>query len=307
MLRWMLIPMNNNKEEIFMSVKSILDGIVSDIEQHNSTVTTIMAEYRTVVAAAKQEAAAYKDEAGELAKRKTPLIATTRHRIKAADERLAGAVSAAVSKLKKEMSGYLSKPANPELLAQLKTYTDFGLKMSRTELDAHILAAEGNYTALRAIQKVAADSGFTVTIQEGFEEDLATIARLGHVPSMYCPHEYLSEGLEVLPDRPFFREDGTAAHSTGRPDSIYLLIKSGAFNAARRELANISEKWGTAFVPTISELKPVRDHETGAVLSTPEQQHAQVVEAAAETVDIKTTIQGLKADPNCQAILDLYI
>jgi len=126
-----------------MKVKEVLNRTVSDIEQHKSTVTTIMAEYRKGVAAAKQEAARYKDEAGELAKRKAPLIADARHRIKAADERLAGAVSAVVLKLKKEMSGHLSKPAAPELLAQLKTYTDFGLKMSRTELDAHILAAEG--------------------------------------------------------------------------------------------------------------------------------------------------------------------
>lgn len=290
-----------------MKVKEVLNGIVSDIEQHNSAVTAIMVEYRKGAAAAEREAVAYKDEAGELAKRKAPLIADARHRIKAADERLAGAVSTAVLKLKKEMSGYLSKPAAPELLAQLKTYTDFGLKMSRTELDAHILAAEGNYTALRAIQKVAADSGFTVTIPEGFEEDLATIARLGHVPSMYCPHEYLSEGLEVLPDRPFFREDGTVAHSTGRPDSIYLLMKAGAFNAAHSELTNISEKWGTAFVPSISDLKPVKDPETGKVVSTPEQQHTQAVEAAAEMTDIRATVQGLKADPNCQSILDLYI
>lgn len=289
-----------------MKVKELLNGIVSDIEQHNSTVIAIMAEYRTGVATAKQEAARYKDEAGELAKRKAPLIATARHRIKAADTRLADAVNAAVSKLKKEMSGYLSKPANPELLAQLKTYTDFGLKMTRTELDAHILAAEGNYTALRAIQRVATDSGFTVTIPEGFEEDLATIAKLGRVPSMLCPAEYLSEGMEVLPDIPHFADDGSVAYSANRPDSIYLLIQSGAFNAARRELANISEKWGTAFIPTISELKPVRNPDTGEV-TTPEQQHTQAVEAAAETVDIKTTIQGLKADPNCQPILDLYI
>lgn len=290
-----------------MNVKSILNGVVSDIEQHNTTVTTIMAEYRTGVATAKQEAARYKDEAGELAKRKAPLIATARHRIKAADTRLADAVNAAVPKLKKEMSGYLSKPANPELLAQLKTYTDFGLKMTRTELDAHILAAEGNYTALRAIQRVATDSGFTVTIPEGFENDLAKIATLGYVPSMYCPADYLAEGKEVLPDIPHFADDGTVMYSADRPDNIYLLIRAGGFNSARKELAEISKKWNTAFVPTISELKTVKDAATGEVISTPEQQHTQAVEAAAETVDIKTTIQGLKADPNCQPILDLYI
>ena len=153
---------------------------------------------------------------------------------------------------------------------------------------------------------MAENSGFTVTIPEGFEEDLATIAKLGRVPSMWCPAEYLSEGMEVLPDIPHFADDGSVAYTSNRPDSIYLLIQSGAFNAARRELTNISEKWSRAFVPTISELKPVEDA-TGEVISTPEQQHAQAVEAAAEAVDIKTTIQGLKADPDCQSILDLYI
>lgn len=290
-----------------MKVKDVLSGIESAIEQHNSSVTATMEEYRKGVSAAKREAAAYKDEAAELAKRKASLIAAARHRIKVADERLAGAVNAAVPKLKEEMSGYLSKPANPELLAQLKTYMDFGLKMTRTELDAHILAAEGNYTALRVIQRVAADSGFTVTIPEGFEEDSATIAKLGRVPSMWCPSDYLSEGMEVLPDIPHFGDNGTVLYSANRPDSIYLLIQAGAFNSAHRELANISEKWGTAFVPSISEMKPVKDTETGEVISTPEQEHSKAVEAAAETVDIKTAIQGLKADPNCQSILDHYI
>ena len=290
-----------------MNVKSILDGIVSDIEQHNSTVTTIMAEYREGVATAKREAAAFKDEAGEIAKRNAPLIAAARHRIKAADERLAGAVSAAVPKLKKEMSGYLTTPANPALLAQLRVYTDFDMKMSREELEAFVFQAEGNFTSLRAIQKVAANSGFTVTIPEGFGNDLAKIATLGYVPSMYCPADYLAEGKEVLPDIPHFADDGTVAYSADRPDNIYLLIRAGGLNSARRELANISEKWGTAFVPTISELKPIKDSVTGEVISTPEQQHTQAVEAAAETVDMRDTIKGLKADPNCQSILDLYI
>ena len=290
-----------------MNVKSILDGIVSDIKRHNSTITTDMAEYREGVATAKREAAAYKDEAGELVKRKAPLIAAARHRIKAADERLASAVTTAVSKLKKEMSGYLTTPANPALLEQLRVYTDFNMKMSREELEAFVIQAEGNYTALRAIQKVAANSGFGVTIPEGFEKDLAMIATLGRVPSMYCPADYLAEGKEVLPDIPHFADDGTVAYSVDRPDNIYLLIRAGGLDSARRELANISEKWGTAFVPTISELKPIKDGVTGEVISTPEQQHTHAVEAAAETVDIKTTIQGLKADPNCQPILDLYI
>lgn len=298
---------NKNKEEISMNVKSIFDEVAAEIDRCNADGIAAYEDCRKGITAVKLEAARYKDEAGELAKRKAPLIATTRHRLKAIDERRAGVVNAAVSKLKKALSDHLTAPANPALLSQLRAFTDFNVKMSRAELESFILQAADNYTALRCIQTVAANSGFTVTIPEGFEEDLATISKLGRVPSMWCPSDYLSEGMEVLPDIPHFADDGSVAYSADRPDSIYLLIQSGAFNAARRELTNISEKWSRAFVPTISELKPVRDPETQEVISTPEQQHAQAVEAAAETVDIKTAVKQLKADPNCQAILDLYI
>lgn len=290
-----------------MNVKNPIAAITAAVDSRIAAGTTNMQGYRDGVARAEREAAIYKNEEQALANRKKPLLFTTRQCEKAADEALASVVNTELPKLKKELSRYLTTPADPALLSQLQVYADFNMKMSKGELEAFILRAEGNYTALRAIQTVAANSGFTVSIPEGFEEDLATIAKLGRVPSMYCPPEYLSEGMEVLPDIPHFADDGSVAYSANRPDSIYLLIQSGAFNAARRELANISEKWGTAFVPSISELKPIKDSVTGEVISTPEQQHTQAVEAAAETVDIRDTIKGLKADPNCQSILDLYI
>lgn len=290
-----------------MNVKNIIAEIVGAMDSHTTAVTTAMEGYRQGVAGAKREAAIYKDEAGELARRKAPLIAATRRSITAADETLAGAVKAAIPRLKKAMSDYLCKPANSALLDQLRVYTDFDMKMSRKELVAFIIQAEGNYTALRAIQKVAANSGFTVSIPDGFEEDLENIAKLTRIPSMYCHPDYLSEGKEVLSDIPHFADDGTVVYSADRPDNIYLLIRSGGFNSARAELERMAEKWGTAFVPAISEFTPAKDLTTGEVISTPEQQHSQAVEAAADTVDIKDTIKGLKADPNCQSVLDHYI
>lgn len=290
-----------------MNVKSIFDEVAAEIDRCNADGIATYEDHRKGVATAKREAARFKNETEEFDKLRKALTATTCHRLKAIDERRAGGVSAAVSKLKKALSDYLTAPANPALLEQLRVFTDFNVKMSRGELESFILQAADNYTALRCIQTVAENSGFTVTIPEGFEEDLTTIAKLGRVPSMWCPAEYLSEGMEVLPDIPHFADDGSVAYTANRPDSVYLLIQSGAFNAARRELTNISEKWSTAFVPEISDLKPVRDPDTGKIVSTPEQQHTQAVEAAAETVDIKTAVKQLKADPNYQAILDLYI
>lgn len=290
-----------------MNVKNSIAAIAAAVDSLKAGVTTDMQGYGNGVARAKQEAAAFKDEAGELVKRKAPLIAATRQSIKARDEAFASVVNAEVIKLKKELSRYLTAPADPALLEQLTVYQNFGVKMSKEELKAFIAQAEGNYIALRVIQRVAADSGFTVTIPEGFEDDLNKIAALGRVPSMYCPTDYLAEGKEVLPDIPHFADDGTVAYSADRPDNIFLLIRAGGFNSARKELSEISEKWSTAFVPTISELKPVKNPATREVIFTPEQQHAQAVEAAAEAVDIKDTVKGLKADPDCQSILDLYI
>ena len=290
-----------------MNVKNSIAAIAAAVDSLKAGVTTDMQGYGNGVARAKQEAAAFKDEAGELVKRKAPLIAATRQSIKARDEAFASVVNAEVIKLKKELSRYLTAPADPALLEQLTVYQNFGVKMSKEELKAFIAQAEGNYIALRVIQRVAADSGFTVTIPEGFEDDLNKIAALGRVPSMYCPTDYLAEGKEVLPDIPHFADDGTVAYSADRPDNIFLLIRAGGFNSARKELSEISEKWSTAFVPTISELKSVKNPATREVIFTPEQQHAQAVEAAAEAVDIKDTVKGLKADPDCQSILDLYI
>lgn len=290
-----------------MNVKNSIAAIAAAVDSLKAGVTTDMQGYGNGVARAKQEAAAFKDEAGELVKRKAPLIAATRQSIKARDEAFASVVNAEVIKLKKELSRYLTAPADPALLEQLTVYQNFGVKMFKEELKAFIAQAEGNYIALRVIQRVAADSGFTVTIPEGFEDDLNKIAALGRVPSMYCPTDYLAEGKEVLPDIPHFADDGTVAYSADRPDNIFLLIRAGGFNSARKELSEISEKWSTAFVPTISELKSVKNPATREVIFTPEQQHAQAVEAAAEAVDIKDTVKGLKADPDCQSILDLYI
>lgn len=302
-----------------MNAKSIFDEVAAEIDRCNSDRAAVYEDYRKGVAAAEQEAARYKDEAGELAKRKAPLIATSRHRIKVIDEHIASKVGAALPKLKKALSDYLTAPANPALLEQLRVFTDFNVKMSRGELEAFVLKAADNYTALRAIQTVAANSGFIVSIPEGFEEDLETIAKLGRVPSMWCPAEYLSEGMEVLPDIPHFADDGSVAYTSNRPDSIYLLIQSGAFNAARRELTNISEKWSTAFVPKISELKPVKDAATGEIISTLEQ-HTRAVEAAAQMADIKSAekkidvetvgqsvVNELRADTNIQSVLEHYI
>ena len=154
---------------------------------------------------------------------------------------------------------------------------------------------------------MAEQSGFTVTLpDDGFEKDLKTIESMAMVPSMWCDPDFLAEAMEVLPDCPHFREDGSLAYSAGRPDSVYLLTKAGLHNSAAKELERISQKWGTRFVPEISELKPVEDPETGETIS-PEEQHAAAVAEVVDSVDIKQTINEMKTDTSGQAVLAHYL
>ena len=289
-----------------MNIKNIIDGVMSGMNQRNTAVTAILSDYRKDVAAATEESYHFKDEVGELSRRKAALIADARQRIAVADQRFADTVKATVPKLRKELSGYLCKPADPDLLRQLKTHLDFDIKMSRQELDAYIMQAAGNYTALRAIQKTAENSGFSVSIPEGFEKELEAVERMGRTPSMYCPSDYVAEAQDVLSDVPVFREeDGSVANTMGRPGTVYLILREAGSKSDMEKLESMAAKWSTSFVPEISELKPAQDPATGEVIS-PEEQHSRMLEDAADAVDIKTVVSEMRSDKSGQSILDIY-
>lgn len=288
-----------------MNDKDILAYIESERKQLISSTTATLAGYRKRLTEEAEAATFFKDEAGHLARAKAGLIADARQAIEAADKRFSNAVNTAAAKLKKELDTYRRKPVNPELLSQLRAYTDFGLTMSRSELDSFISAAEGNHTALKIIQKLAANSGFAVTLPGGLEKDIELLESLGRVPTMFCPADYVAKAKDVLADVPSFRDDGSIANTLGRPDTVYLLIQSGKYNSAADKLTAMSEKWERAFVPEISELKPIEDPATGEIIS-PEEQHAQAVEDAADAVDIKTAVSEMRSDKSGQSILDIY-
>lgn len=290
-----------------MNIKHIIDGVMSGMNQRNTAVTTILSDYRKDVAAATEESSYYKDEQGELSRRKAALIADARQRIATADQRFADTVKAAIPKLRKELSGYLCKPADPDLLRQLKTHKDFDIKMSRQELDAYIMQAAGNYTALRAIQKVAENSGFSVSIPDGFEKELEAVERMGRTPSMYCSSDYVAEAQDVLSDVPVFREDGSVGNTMGRPGTVYLILREAGSKSDMEKLESMAAKWSTSFVPEISELKPIQDPATGEIIS-PEEHHSRMLEDAADVIEVESPFKGLEGGKdNSRSILEHYV
>lgn len=270
-------------------VKKVFSDLHGELTRYQAAVASALSVYRRDMEAAKKESSQYKDEAGELSRRKDKLIATARSKISEADKTLHDAVTALyLPKLREALSDYVCKRADRGYMDSLRDVWDFELTLNRGELDGYILGAAGNYTALRALQAVAKRSGYRLTVPsvDTYQKDIDTIGRAVRTPVMYSPHDYLHEALDVLPDRPVFRADGSY-YTTGRPDSVYLIMRKQEFESAMNAVTEAGTRWGVDFVPEITAFEPVKTDDGGEI--TPEQQRAEAVKDAAQRVSVDDT------------------
>ena len=271
------------------NIQKVFSDIHGEFARYQAAVSSALSVYRRDLEAAKRTAAQYKDEAGELSRRKEGLIAAARSKIGEAEKALLDAVTMTyLPKLREALSDYVCKRADRGYMDSLRDVWDFNLSLSRAELDGYILGADGNYTALRALQAVAKRSGYRLTVPsaDDYQGDIDRIERAVRVPLMYAPYDYQHEALEVLPDRPVFRADGSY-YTTGRPDSVYLIMRKQEFESAMNAVTEAGTRWGVDFVPEITAFEPVKTDDGGEI--TPEQQRAEAVKDAAQRVGVSDT------------------
>ena len=146
-----------------MDVKRIFEDCGRLLESYKSAVNSVLADYRVGVERATSEAAAFKNEQAELSKRKATLINTARSEIRRADSELHDRVMQQIPKLREALSAYITAKPDPNFMEMLRDVKTFRLTLSRSELEALIPSAEGNFTALKALQSVANDNGYTLT------------------------------------------------------------------------------------------------------------------------------------------------
>ena len=271
------------------NIQKVFGDIHGEFARYQAAVASALSAYRRDLEAAKRTAAQYKDEAGELSRRKAGLITTARSKIGEADKALHDAVTIIyLPKLREALSDYVCKRADRGYMDALRDVCDFDLSLSRAELAGYILGADGNYTALRALQAVAKRSGYRLTVPsaDDYQKDIDRIERAVRVPLMYAPYDYQHEALEVLPDRPVFRADGSY-YTTGRPDSVYLIMRKQEFESAMNAVTEAGTRWSVDFVPEITAFEPVKTDDGGEI--TPEQQRAEAVKDAAQRVGVSDT------------------
>lgn len=271
------------------NIQKVFDDIHGEFTSYQTVVASALSVYRRDLESAKRTAAQFKDEAGELSRRKEGLIAAARSKVSEADKTLHDAVTMIyLPKLREALSDYVCKRADRGYMDSLRDVWDFDLSLSRAELAGYILGADGNYTALRALHAVAKRSGYRLTVPsaDDYQGDIDRIERAVRVPVMYAPHDYLHEALEVLSDRPVFRADGSY-YTTGRPDSVYLVLRKQEFESAMNAVTEAGTRWSVDFVPEITAFEPVKTEDGEEI--TPEQQRAEAVKDAAQRVGVSDT------------------
>ena len=267
-------------------VKQIFTDIFNEFTCYQSSVAAVLSRYEVGLEAAKKEASRYKDEAGELNNRKDRLVSVARGEIKEADQKLHDAVTGDyLPKLRQEVSRYVCGRANRDFVAVLRDYIDFGLKLTRPELDALLLQADGSYTGLRMLASVAAKSGFRMTTPNmaDYETETAEIERAVMPPLMWAPTDHVGAAVDVLEDVPLRRADGTVAGGQGRPTSSNVLMSAYVLNSVYKKLLETGERWATSFVPEISTFAPV-EGEDGETIAPEQQREEAVREANAQAV-----------------------
>lgn len=253
--------------------------------------------YRQGMERIRSSAAAYKDEDAYIRDNGAALAADTRQKITESEKGFSDFIlNVTVPALREALVDRLTAQPDKAFMQTLQYYQQFNVKLSRDEVKALAYDAAGNSLALRCLSSIAEKSGINVsfpTVKE-YSGIIDRLEKMAQPPLMYCPAEYLHEAVQVYPDRPLRRADGTQYGTAGRPDSVYLLMRQQEIEATMKAVVEAGDTWSAAVVPEIGEYQTYKDDDGNEV--TPAQQRAE---------DKLTAAQQVTADSNeAQQIAD---
>ena len=157
-------------------------------------------------------------------------------------------VGVEVDLMRDALAAWVSEPGDPAFLAQISAYKDFGLTLSKTELEALVEGAGGNYVCLRCLDKLAQKSGFKVSVPsvDDFGRDLEQIKRGFWGLRMYAPMGG-GDATELLPDMVTYN-----GLQMGRPTvGNVTLAWQGARNLDKH-LEEIRGRWSSSVQPMVT-------------------------------------------------------
>ena len=131
---------------------------------------------------------------------KNELITSTRDKILAADQSFSNAVGIATARLRRELADQIKRPVDEKFVNIMRTVKDFGIKLSRTEIETLARQAAGNLTELRVIASVAAASGYEVqyTTPDELSRDIERLENMARLPLLTVPMDLSQKQMTVF-------------------------------------------------------------------------------------------------------------
>ena len=177
-----------------------------------------LSSYRSGMERIRSSAAAYKDEDTYINEHSAALVSDTRRKIDAAEKSFCDVISGeVVPALRAELVDHMTQQPDNAFMQTLTYYQQFNVKLSRDEVKALAYDAAGNSLALRCLSSIAEKSGIKVSFPTTAEYSgiIDRLEKMAQPPLMYCPNEFLHEGVEVMGNKPLRRADGRALSGCG--------------------------------------------------------------------------------------------
>lgn len=259
------------------TVKRICDKATSAWDSFKEKEMEVLACYKSELGKVKTAASAYKDEQNYIRQHQEQLDRDAQAQIAEAEKEFCDIIhNEVVPALRAELAGHITAQPKADFMRTLSYYQQFGIPVDEQEVRLLAYDCEGNFLALRALASVAQKSGIAVKFPSVAEygKVIERMERMAQPPLMYCPFEYLTEGVAVLPDTPLRRADGSVYGTSGRPTSTGLIVSTQSMENAMKAIAEAGDTWSAQTVPEIGAYTDEKD-EDGEVVSTAAQQRAE--------------------------------
>lgn len=253
---------------------------------YKAAVVEAMREYRAEEERARQDAAQYKDEETRFAEAKAGIVSATRRRLDTAREKLTENVNAEMDSLRGVLRDHAIVQPAPVYVEKLKSYADFNLKPTETEISALLELNGGAALGLRmlnaTLEKVHSPYRIDCTDVATFERDIAALGKLGDQAVAYAPLDFHRDMCRLYEGTPRLINGTNFGYKW---DSISLIVQTQLFEAAVDGLESMAERWSAETVPSITQLQEIYSDSTDATAAEQYDADREAVTDAAQIVE----------------------
>lgn len=266
--------------------KTSFDRIQGAVSSYQSSVKETLFRFRQADAQAKVDAEQYKDSETRYKAQRDELVNTARNSIESAKALFSKNVKTEIGELRKELGSHTMNRPSPALLDNLRTFKDFNMQPTQTDIAALLEMAAGNTLGIRAINSVLEATKSPLRIDfptvEDFEKDLTALEKLTDESAVWTPIDFHHEACAIYGGQPRPNYPGYTW------DNISLTIGRATYESQLKGLSDMSKRWTDDVIPSI---KDYQDSEDG---SAAEQYQA----------DRRSTGASAKIEPNKAAAVE---